>query len=166
MKAQETRLGLACLCVLFLLALPGISNLAAQRTSKVPIYRSSTPGASLSTYYAEGDMVARLFEHLAGVHEQTDLPEHFRSELFDPARWGPCQSYTVEGFVGLYWPEPQGAFADAVEQALETSGWQRVGFSEESSSFIKEGGMYSWVNLRVFYSSDYMSVVLNYRKED
>lgn len=165
MTAQEKRLGLACLCVLFLLALPSISGIAAQRTSKAPAYRSSAPSGKLPAYYAEGDMVVRLFEHVAGVHEQADLPEHFCSELFDPARWGPCQSYAAEGFVGLYWPEPQGASADAVEQALETSGWQRVGFSEESSSFIKEGGMYYWVNLRVFYSSDYMSVVLNYRKD-
>ena len=172
MKSQEKRLGFACMCVLSLIALPGLASGLANYVSCSPnnggMQRSDTQTSNISKSQEIGaheSMAESLFNRLAGKHDQSCLPESFCEEIFDPSQWGSHQCYATEGFVGLFWDKPQSSSAVEVWQALERSGWKRIGLTDQSSSCIKDTGLYRWLNVGVFCSNGGMSINLNYRKE-
>ncbi len=172
MKSQEKRLGLACICVLSLIALPGLTGGLANHASCLQNHGGMQHGNNQSIDISKGgetdiheSMVESLFNRIAGKHYQACLPESFCEEVFDPGQWGSYQCYAVEGFVGLFWDKPQSSSLAEVWQALERSGWKRIGLTDQSSSCIKDTGSYRWLNVGVFCVNGCMSINLNYRKE-
>lgn len=186
MKPQEKRVGIACMCVLSLVALPGLSERVAnyasgaldngtmqdgggvQDAGNKPDHDKLKSVASMLERNETGeaqDMVESLFSQVAGKHNQACLPELFCEEMFNPRQWGSYQCYAADGFVGLYWGKIQDPGAAKVWEALESSGWERIGLTEQSSSFIKASGLYRWLNVGVFCGNGCMSVNINFRKE-
>ena len=167
MSSQVKRLSIAAVCVMALLGFPALTCATSYNRSSQVVLSQDSSWSGLPSYYAPGsNMVEGLFGRLSNAYLATSLPQNFETEFFDPGQWGENQCFATEGVVGIQWSSNLGQEPQVLYDALKESGWERVGASEEGYSFIKSAGTYRWMNLQVFKSGSYTSVVLYYRKEE
>lgn len=164
MTAQIKRLRLALLVVATCIALPAISAaFISDSNQTVP----ASSARVLKNFYGPPDNFAvDLHARLAPSALPGELPHNFESEFFDPAALGLFEAYSGDGVVGLYWMQGASATKEAVSALLIKTGWQHVGATAESSSYIKENGVYRWLNLAVIETDNALGAVLNFREGD
>lgn len=166
------RLATASMCVLALLAFPAASAVlpvsidAHGQSHLVQSDAQASSESRLFSYYTSSASTPEaLFERIAGVHSPSPIPENFCEEFFDPYAWGSVQVYAGDGVLGLCWDASLGVSEAALYDALGAKGWQRIGATDLTSSFIKEDGVFRWSNIQCFETESYVSIVIAYGKE-
>lgn len=164
MTAQTKRFGIALLVVVACIVLPAISAVFMNDSNRAEPVSSARV---LKNFYGPSENFAvDLHEHLAGRAVPSELPNNFETEFFDPATLGFFEAYSGEGVVGLYWVQDARATKDALVDLLMKTGWQHVGATEESSSYIKDSGVYRWLNMAVVETDSALGAILNFREGD
>lgn len=162
MTVQTKRFGIALLVVAAFIALPAISTVFMDDANQtVP----ASSAVVLKNFYGPSENFAvDLHERLAGRAVPSELPNNFEAEFFDPAALGLFEAYSGEGVVGLCWTQADSATKQALVDLLIKTGWQHVGATEESSSYIKESGVYRWLNMAVIETDSALGAVFNFRE--
>lgn len=163
MTSQTKRLSIALSLVAACFAVPAISTATGEAPREVT---EESREYVLKNYSDTSENFAiGLYEHIAGKPTPNALPHDFEAEFFDPLALGKYEAYSGERVVGLYWGQNAGASQQAVHSLLVQTGWQHIGATEASTSYIKEDGTYRWLNIATTQSGGALSVVLNYRED-
>lgn len=160
---QKKRLIVAILLVTTCIALPAASTVFVNTPHEMAKASSAYVLKNYSS--SEENFAVGLYERLAGKTLPGTLPGDFEAEFFDPAALGEYEAYVAEGVAGLYWEEGANASKESLVELLTSVGWQHIGATEESTSYIKENGVYRWLNMVVIERDGALSAVLNYRED-